>query len=619
MALLLGCGTSEPAPPVQTEPDVPEVALDQGLFVEDQATASDLPEEDLPEPDSSEVAAPVCEPGEKRCTETAELEGCADDGQSWEMLETCAELQACDPVVGDCIDLECEPGAPICAPGGQGTTFCRSDGLGPVDIAPKPCQAGEWCFDGVEGCVAVACTPGAVGCLADGRLGICDGFEFVGQSGGCLNGECVSCPTPHAYVLCSNPGPVGPVDVKSCPPGEACVQGVGCLPEPCDAGTATCGLINSVATCQSSGQWTALECQPSDFCALLSPIAAKCEFNCSADLDCKLGSCDPLPPFGGGEDEWVVPPNPSSLDVSFGLGLTDNNKNAFVNIAPITQPYTGELLSDLVPLTLVGTQKQGNIAVFEDGEPRAIVCKPLSATTYAQLDIAFIMDVTGSMSGAINKVKTSAQELAAFLQSKGLDVRFGVVPYTDTAPSQATFPLSNDLPAFSAYVAGLLAKGGGDGPENGLDAVAAAHNTFEWRPGAQKVMLLMTDADLHQQDDGTPFAKQTLISTLELLGADFVVHTVSHGNVVLPDSKSANARQLSCVTGGTSADLQTFLTDDIKDSIFALALAKSFFCVYTTSNPFGTHDVRVDVLHDHQGQTLFGSTTKKGVNYPINP
>jgi len=92
------------------------------------------------------------------------------------------------------------------------------------------------------------------------------------------------------------------------------------------------------------------------------------------------------------------------------------------------------------------------------------------------VQVAFALDVTGSMSPWITAAKETILNTAKRLQEKcDAKVEFGAVVYRDIPPQDNTFvvrrcPFTTDLQAFRNFVQRQEAGGGGDGPE----AVASA-------------------------------------------------------------------------------------------------------------------------------------------------
>ena len=104
------------------------------------------------------------------------------------------------------------------------------------------------------------------------------------------------------------------------------------------------------------------------------------------------------------------------------------------------------------------------------------------------VDIVFCIDVTGSMTPIIDQVKANAlrfyDDVQVNLTEKGKNVdqlRVRVLAFRDFAADGGAalqespfYPLPEDRGGFSDFVNGLMAEGGGDAPESGLEAVALA-------------------------------------------------------------------------------------------------------------------------------------------------
>src|SRR5215207_4777808 len=125
------------------------------------------------------------------------------------------------------------------------------------------------------------------------------------------------------------------------------------------------------------------------------------------------------------------------------------------------------------------------------------------------VDIVFCIDVTGSMTPIIDAVKANAlrfyDDVQANLTDKGKNVdelRVRVIAFRDfAADGEAAlqespfFRLPAEQSAFSDFVDGLIAEGGGDAPESGLEAVALAMNS-QWTTRGDRrrqVVVVWTD------------------------------------------------------------------------------------------------------------------------------
>jgi Ca-activated chloride channel family protein len=117
-----------------------------------------------------------------------------------------------------------------------------------------------------------------------------------------------------------------------------------------------------------------------------------------------------------------------------------------------------------------------------------------------EVDVLFVLDVTGSMQAQIDGVRSGIVDFATKLSERGLDERIGTVAFRDEVigerPEILEFgngPFTSDYTAFRIAMARLRASGGGDSPESSFDALRlAARQSF--RAGATKVLVLITDA-----------------------------------------------------------------------------------------------------------------------------
>ena len=132
------------------------------------------------------------------------------------------------------------------------------------------------------------------------------------------------------------------------------------------------------------------------------------------------------------------------------------------------------------------------------------------------VDIVFCIDVTGSMTPIIDQVKVNAlgfyDDVQTNLTAKGKNVaqlRVRVIAFRDfVADGSAAlaespfFTLPAERGGFSEFVNGLIAQGGGDAPESGLDAVALAINSPWMTTGDRRrqVVVVWTDQPAHPLD-----------------------------------------------------------------------------------------------------------------------
>lgn len=126
------------------------------------------------------------------------------------------------------------------------------------------------------------------------------------------------------------------------------------------------------------------------------------------------------------------------------------------------------------------------------------------------IDLAFVLDTTGSMAEEIEAVKTTIRAVAAKLGNAQTDVRVGLVDYKDRGDTHVarTYAFSSDLTAFSRSVAGIAASGGGDTPEDMHTGIATALDKLQWRNDAvARLVFVIADAPPHlDYQDGADYA-----------------------------------------------------------------------------------------------------------------
>jgi hypothetical protein len=174
--------------------------------------------------------------------------------------------------------------------------------------------------------------------------------------------------------------------------------------------------------------------------------------------------------------------------VELNFGLTDNNG----------QP--------------VGNLKPENVKVFEDDKEAKII-DFRGVGQGRPVDIVFVLDITESMQPYIDAVKQNVIQFAQDLSANNRDYRLGLVTFEDYVVSKYddcrcayrnTF--TSDVHQFTDWVSSLHAGGGGDIPEDQLDALAYAAS-FPFRPQAEGIIIIVTDAPPHHKGDGSRYTQ----------------------------------------------------------------------------------------------------------------
>lgn len=127
----------------------------------------------------------------------------------------------------------------------------------------------------------------------------------------------------------------------------------------------------------------------------------------------------------------------------------------------------------------------------------------------AKIEVVFVLDTTGSMSGLIQAAKEKIWSIASTLAAAqpAPEIKMGLVAYRDRGDAYVTrvVDLSDDLDSMYATLMDHRAAGGGDGPESVNQALDDAIHKISWSqdPNAYKVVFLVGDSPPHMdyQDD----------------------------------------------------------------------------------------------------------------------
>lgn len=120
-----------------------------------------------------------------------------------------------------------------------------------------------------------------------------------------------------------------------------------------------------------------------------------------------------------------------------------------------------------------------------------------------RIEVAFVLDTTGSMGGLIETAKRKIWAIAneVVRARPAPEVRMGLVAYRDRGDAYVTrvTDLDGDLDRVYGELSGLQAAGGGDGPESVNEALRDAVTKLSWSRGDRvlRVVFLVGDAPPH--------------------------------------------------------------------------------------------------------------------------
>jgi len=119
------------------------------------------------------------------------------------------------------------------------------------------------------------------------------------------------------------------------------------------------------------------------------------------------------------------------------------------------------------------------------------------------VEVAFVLDTTGSMSGLIENAKRKIWSIATSIvdANPAAEVRMALVAYRDIGDEYVTkkFDLTTDIQGLYAELLKFKAQGGGDWPESVNEALDVAVTKLNWNQDrdVKKIVFLVGDAPPH--------------------------------------------------------------------------------------------------------------------------
>jgi hypothetical protein len=276
---------------------------------------------------------------------------------------------------------------------------------------------------------------------------------------------------------------------------------------------------------------------------------------------------DPVPAEGGsgGEAPEIEPPDAieyGDVQVSCTVNCEEDScagGSVFVSACSKEQPG---LCYEITPID--DPSGDGNTYVIAiDGDGRQDVLEGTQCTATSDdeetppVDLLFAIDTTTSMDGAIAGVVASIDAFVDDLAKSGVNIRIGGIAFGDRAPLSTCVspdaplaPLTDkfgedaedDEESFDVWLSNLSSghcgDGGGDLPENALDAIefaigndpdssdAFSANKFDWGWNSVRMIVVITDNSQHQESDGSGFAHFDLDEVKSDLEGFAVVHAI---------------------------------------------------------------------------------------------
>jgi len=263
---------------------------------------------------------------------------------------------------------------------------------------------------------------------------------------------------------------------------------------------------------------------------------------------------EPSEPAGTYDDPGTPPPAPitePTVMTSASLMVSDETEGLVtLNVAGFSVDGSAALSTE----NLAATLEAEDFTVVEGEVVQGIVVKEIESDDEVPADIAFVIDTTGTMKDALSSVQEGIIDFASTLASSGLDVRLGAVTFGDAFDTlgeesrssgisisgevppgfdddeRPSFALTDDLFRFQAFIAEQVPIDGRDTPENVLGALAFAHDKLEWREGAQRIVVVVTDTCSHTEESRKiteePWAPGSVEDVLSEVRTSATVHVI---------------------------------------------------------------------------------------------
>jgi len=157
-----------------------------------------------------------------------------------------------------------------------------------------------------------------------------------------------------------------------------------------------------------------------------------------------------------------------------------------------------------------------------------------ASSRYEKVEVAFVLDTTGSMSGLIEgakqKIWSIANEIIDVEEDSQTKVSFALIGYRDRGDAYVTksYDMTDDIHGIYGNLLQFQAKGGGDRPESVNQALYEAVNDLSWSSDGKtlRMVFLVGDAPPHMDYDNDIQYPQT---TRMANNRDIIINTIQAG------------------------------------------------------------------------------------------
>jgi len=290
-----------------------------------------------------------------------------------------------------------------------------------------------------------------------------------------------------------------------------------------------------------------------------------------------------------GQATWSYTGTTAGTDtiVATGAGETSNDafmtweSSVFVDVLSVDASEFPKIWAHVYVNTSAGSAGEltaSDFEIYEEGIKQTI--ESFNATggdVTTKADILFVFDDTGSMGDEISDMKTKCKYLTDAIEAAGIDAVYALVSFGDAPELDQDW--TADATVFKSAVDALSAYGGGDLPEDNLDALEMGLG-LGFRSGTQKIIIDITDAPTHYKGDGSGYSDYTMSEVEnDLISAGVTYIAVS------PDSTADNDKKvLASEVSGLWIDIHGGDFSAILDQIVGV-ITTAYHIDYTTTNP----------------------------------
>lgn len=137
------------------------------------------------------------------------------------------------------------------------------------------------------------------------------------------------------------------------------------------------------------------------------------------------------------------------------------------------------------------------------GDPWTFALPGAASVLPTALDLAFVIDTTGSMGDELEYLKSEVTGIVDQVNAvfAGTSIHYGLIVYRDTGDTYVTrsFNFTANISSFMANLAAQSSNGGGDEPES-MDVALTLADKLTWRTdNTARLSFLIADAPPHEQ------------------------------------------------------------------------------------------------------------------------